>query len=219
MAANHKSSGKVIGAYEDPEVAHTAEKRARNASAGAVVHPPTKADEVASLRSEMREEVRHTIMGPGNIGPFTKEMTKGLAKTIPAATIAGAVLLIPFAFIPVADYSLALRLVVAIAVGAAAGAVAGFVIGGGAQTSEKEPGTMAAERGTLVVADLEEPESAARVAEAMADNAIRVDVVTEDEVPIGDVTTEEEQERKAADRETKEQAKERAEVLKDPSAR
>ena len=219
MATRRKPSGKVIGVYDDPAKAQDVERKVRNASASAEVHAPSKADEVASLRSEMREEIRHTIIGPGSVGPFTKEMTKGLATTIPIAVIAGAILLLPFGFIPVADYSLATRLIVAVAVGAVAGAVAGFIIGGGAKTSEKLPGTMAAERGTLVVADLRDPRSAEPVAEAMADDAIRVDVVTADKVPVGDVTTEEEQERSGSQARTEEKAKEQAEVLRDPKAR
>lgn len=145
-------------------------------------------------------------------------MTKGLATTIPIAVLAGALLSLPIGFIPVADYSPATRLIVAVAVGATAGAVTGSIIGGGTRASEKEPGAMAAERGTLVVADLRDPRSAAPVAEAMADDAIRVDVVTEDAVPVGDVTTEEEQERSGAEERTEEKAKEQAEVLRDPRA-
>ena len=212
--AKKKAAGKVIGAYDDHAHARRAAESARQAASGdARVRPPTKEDEVASLESEMREEVRHVA------GPFTKEVSKGILRTIPFTALAGAVILLPFGLIPVGDISLGIRLIVAAAVGATAGSVAGFVIGGGAEVSEKTPGAMAAEHGTLVVAEAENPEAVARVAEAMSDDAIRVDVVTEENVPLGAVTTEEEQQRPASDERTKRSAEEKAEVLGDPEAR
>lgn len=211
MADRRSSSAKVIGAYNDADHARQAAEKARRAAPHeARVRPPTKEDEFVALESEMREEVRNVT------GPFTKEVTKGIVRTIPFTAGIGAVLLLPFGLIEVGDFSLGLRLFVAAAVGGTAGAVAGFVIGGGAEVSEKAPGEMAAERGTLVVTETDDPDAVPDVAKAMADDAIRVDVVTEENVPVGEVTTEEEQQRPDSDQETTEAAESTAGVLKEP---
>lgn len=47
-------------------------------------------DATAAVRAEMRDELEATVVGAGNVGPFTKGMTRGLAKWVPIATLIGA---------------------------------------------------------------------------------------------------------------------------------
>lgn len=150
-------------------------------------------DEVASLRAEMREEIEHTIAGPGSFGPFTKEMAKGAAAGVVLATVAGAVLALPLGLIDVGGLSLPARLVIAAVVGAAAGATLGFVLGGG--LGAKGPGDkLAVERGVAVGVRLGGRERADEVVAALEEQKpIRLDVVSRRGQPIQTVTTEEEQ--------------------------
>src|SRR5919202_1826084 len=67
--------------------------------AGIATDDDTASDEVAALRGEMAEEMQHTIVGPGNVGPFTKEMTRGIVGGTIIATVIGAVIALPFGLI------------------------------------------------------------------------------------------------------------------------
>src|SRR5918996_3794317 len=97
-----------------------------------VVTRDTELDQRAALRAEMRDEVEATVVGPGNVGPFTKGMTRGIALWVPVCTVAGAVLGVVLALLPWASgMSTVWRIVAGLVIGAAAGATAGFVIGGG----------------------------------------------------------------------------------------
>src|SRR5437773_1109922 len=53
------------------------------------IHEGDPEDRVAALRGEMREELEHTIIGPGPVGPATKEQTKALRVSLPVATAIG----------------------------------------------------------------------------------------------------------------------------------
>jgi hypothetical protein len=83
-------------------------------------------EEVNALRQEQRDEVEGTMVGAGNVGPFTKGMNRGMAAWVPLWTGIGA--LIGLAV------GLALGgggwLVVTLIVGAFAGATFGFSAGG-----------------------------------------------------------------------------------------
>jgi hypothetical protein len=147
-------------------------------------------DDVISLRGEMREEMDETLMGPGPVGPFTKEMRRRLAWLVPACALAGAIVLLPLAFLPV-HLSLVLRLIIAAVVGAAAGATIGFVLGGG---SGMKPRTtrLAAERGVTVAVRSGDPDQAAWAVEEMKrHDPIRVDLTTPLGQPTAMATTEE----------------------------
>lgn len=150
-------------------------------------------DDVVGLRGEMREEIEHTIAGPGNVGPFTKEMAKGTLAGVALASVAGALLALPLGLIPLGGLALGARLAIAAVVGAAAGATLGFVLGGG--LSAKGPGDeLAVERGVAVGVRLGERGQADEVAAALKEQRpIRLDVVSSDGQPIQTVTTEEEQ--------------------------
>ncbi len=83
-------------------------------------------EEVNALRQEQRDEVESTMVGAGNVGPFTKGMNRGMSAWIPASTIVGALLgLIVGALLGGGGW-----LLVAMVVGAFAGATFGFSAGG-----------------------------------------------------------------------------------------
>src|SRR4051794_37109332 len=87
---------RVVGVYPSEEAAAAAEAAAR-ASGAADVSRDAPVDERASLLGEMREETEHTVMAPGNIGPFTKESAKGIWIGVTIGTIIGAILAVPVA--------------------------------------------------------------------------------------------------------------------------
>ncbi len=187
MASEHN----LIGVFRDDQGARAAADAAAQAGVDrSRIRIGGRADEVGSLRGEQSEEMGNAVAGPGNVGPFTKEATKGIAFTTPVATVAGAVLALPLALLPL-DLSLVLRLVIAAAVGAAAGATLGLVMGGG--LAAKGPGDeLAAERGVTVGISFEDAAEAERVARALRQkDPIRLDVVRADGQPAGTVTTEE----------------------------
>ena len=148
-------------------------------------------DQVASLRAEMREEMSNTIVGPGNIGPFTKEMSKRMAWLVPACAAIGAVVALPLGLLPWPG-PLWIGLVIAAVVGAFGGATLGFVLGGGLGARGPDE-AMAAEQGVTVRIRVRSERDAARVVAAVArHDPIRVDLVTSTGEPEGVVTTEEE---------------------------
>jgi len=151
-------------------------------------------DQVASLRAEMREEVANTIVGPGNIGPFTKEMSKRMAWLVPVCAAVGAVVVLPLGLLPWPG-PLWVRLVIAAVVGAFAGATLGFVLGGGLGPRPPEE-LLAAERGVTVRIRVGSERDAERVVAAVArHDPIRIDLVTSRGEPEGALTTEEELDR------------------------
>lgn len=180
----------VIGVFEDDATARRAVDAAVRIVGEERVRVGARRDERAALRSEMQEEIEHTIAGPGNIGPFTKEMTKGLLLGIVVATAVGIALALPFAFI---DFGPPLwqRFVIAALVGGAAGATLGFTVGGG--WGAKAPGEpLGAERGVVVAVEVTAGEEADRVASALAaEEPIRLDVLDEAGRRVETVTTEE----------------------------
>lgn len=194
MTAPGKSPGQVLGVFRDARTA----RAAADAAAGVSGRPArTGKDEVASLKAEMREELDNSIVGAGNVGPFTKEMTKGLVVGIFLGVIAGFVVTVPLGFVPLGSIGLFPRLLIAAAVGGFAGATMGFVTGGG--FGAKGPAQpLAAERGTTVSVPVASAEEATKVAEAMrGHDPIRIDLTTAEGEPVGVVTTEEEEMRRS----------------------
>lgn len=189
MTAPGKSPGQVLGVFRDARAA----RAAADAAAGVAGRPTrTGQDEVASLQAEMREELDNSIVGAGNVGPFTKEMTKGLVIGTLLGLVVGFVVTVPLGFVPLGSIGLFPRLLIAAVVGGFAGATMGFVTGGG--FGAKGPAQpMAAERGTTVSVAVASAEEATKVAEAMrGHDPIRIDLTTAEGEPIGVVTTEEE---------------------------
>jgi hypothetical protein len=109
-------------------------------------------DERAALRAEMRDEVEATVVGPGNVGPFTKGMTRGIALWVPVGTLAGAVIGLALALLPWASgMSTVWRIVAGLVIGGVAGATAGFVIGGGFRPRKEGEGAELASEDRPVV--------------------------------------------------------------------
>jgi hypothetical protein len=109
-------------------------------------------DERAALRAEMRDEVEAAVVGPGNIGPFTKGMTRGIALWVPVGAVIGAVLGVALAMLPWASgMSTVWRVVAGLVIGGVAGATAGFVIGGGFRPRKEREGAELASEGSSIV--------------------------------------------------------------------
>ncbi len=143
-------------------------------------------DAVVSLEGEMREEMEHTFVGPGNVGPFTKEMSKGMLVGIAVGAVIGLVAALPFAAIRFGGWGLGARVVLLAICGAFVGSTVGWVVGGA--FAARRPGErLAAERGVTVTAP-----ATRSIERAMAGAApIRLDVVDAGGQPVGTVTTEE----------------------------
>jgi hypothetical protein len=169
------------------EAVFTTEERARAAAdalqqefPGEVTRDAT-VDRRAALRAEMRDEVEAAVVGPGNVGPFTKSMTRGIALWVPVATVIGAAVGVGLAMLPwAAGLSTVARVVTGLVIGAVAGATAGFVIGGGFRPRREEEGEeLAGERGWIVglhTDDLQVAERAERrLREAGAERVDRAD--------------------------------------------
>ncbi|MFN2590969.1 MAG: hypothetical protein ABR518_09395 [Actinomycetota bacterium] len=184
----------TVGVFHDRRDAEEAAEAAERAGV-----PPEQiriddpADEVTSLRGEMREEIDQTMVGPG-VGPITKEARRRLLKLVPLTALAGAILVLPAAFLPI-DMSLTARLLIAAAVGVTAGATLGLVLGGGlGMWDRRGPGSkLAAERGTTVGIKTSGPRQAGDVVERIeGEDPIRVDLTTSERGPTGVAATEEE---------------------------
>lgn len=187
MAEQQASNEKIVAVFSDERAAQAAAEAARRqgVEAGAI-HIGSALDERHALQAEMREEMEHTTVGAGNIGPFTKEMTKGLSFGVAVGAVVGVVLALPAAFLFFTEEQLFVRLVIAVFVGAAAGATVGFVAGGG--LAAKGPvEQLAAERGTAL--------SIIGGGQAVVDilrryQPIRLDLVRDDQ-PVDTIATEE----------------------------
>jgi hypothetical protein len=143
------------------------------------------ADEVASLKAEMREELSHTTAAPGAIG--TKEMTKGLGLLTVIGAVVGALVLLPLSAVGIGGLAWWARALIVAAIGAVAGGTIGFVIGGSLAT--KGPADpAAAARGVVVAVDEDSPRV---VAALQAHDPVRVDRVDGAGAPVEVVDTEE----------------------------
>lgn len=175
---------RFVAVFEDEGRAEAAAEAARRAGATSVTVGAAR-DHRTALQGEMREEMEHTTAGAGNVGPFTKEMTKGVLAGTLLGGLVGALVGVPVGFIAFGDVSLAVRLVITVGVGLAAGSTFGFTMGGGlAAKGPVQP--LAAEKGVTVSVTGDDP----ALADALRAHApLRVDVVEGDQ-PVGTVTSE-----------------------------
>lgn len=181
----------LIGVYGTKEDAEEVAEAARQVAGPGAVRVGDPGDERRSLLGEMQEEAEHTVAGPGNVGPFTKEMSKGLLLGTSLATVVGILFALPFAWIGHWDMSLGARLLIVVSAGAAGGAVFGFVIGGGQAAKGPARRKLAAERGTTVGVQVGRESRAGELANRMAEHEpLRLDKAYGDQ-PVGAVTTEE----------------------------
>lgn len=150
------------------------------------------ADEAAALRSEMRDEVEATVIGPGNVGPFTKGMSRGLARWVPVATAVGAALGLLIGLLPW-PFHRGLTITVAVICGAVAGATTGFVAGGSVRPrTEGEGRQFAAERGVTIGVHTDDEDAFERARNILTQlGAERVDRVTPEGMPMGSGSLEE----------------------------
>jgi hypothetical protein len=177
---------RLVGVYDSVPAARAAAEAARRAGVDpSDIRVGQSLDRVVSLEGEMREEMDKSLTGPGNVGPWTKEMLRGMGAGIAVGAVIGAVAALPFAAIEFGDLTLATRLLLVAVVGAFVGATAGWIVGGafGAKRPE-EP--LAAERGvTVSVAATQAAEEA-----LIATHPIRLDLVEADGQPLRTITTE-----------------------------
>jgi hypothetical protein len=176
---------RLVGVYEDADAARAAAQVARRAGADPDdIRIGERLDRVVSLEGEMREEMDRTVAGPGNVGPFTKEMWRGMHIAIPIGAVVGLLLALPIAAIPF-DFPVWARLLVCGVVGLSVGATVGWVVGGGFGAKRGEE-PLAAEHGiTLSVTATD------HLRELLArTRPVRLDLVTERGEPVQTVTTE-----------------------------
>ena len=186
---------RVVGVFRDRGQADAAARAAEDAGAARHrIQVDAPGDERFALRGEMREELDHTIAGPGPIGPYTKEMTKGLVRSHLLWVPIGVVIGLAVGFIPIGSTSLTFRLILWAVVGAVAAAVAALSIGGGLSAKGPQE-SLAAERGVTVGVVGDSPEQARRIAEAFSKlDPIRLDAGVETR-PTGLVAREPEDEK------------------------
>lgn len=192
---NPNTVNEIVGVYADPTIADGVARRVGDLGIPASsIRIDEAGGRVESMKAEMREEVDNTFVGPGSVGPFTKEMSKGIARQTIVWTVAGAVagcLLALFDW-PGSDLEFTTRLVIAALVGAATGATIGFVWGG-ARGAMREPSghNLAAERG-VSVAVTTPAAKAADVVRIMRDGQpIRLDLGSLEGDPIATIETDE----------------------------
>lgn len=184
-------NNEIVAVFSDEDTAKAAAEEAN----GALSRPESprvdeERDGVTSLKAEMREEMENSIAGAGSIGPFTKEMTKGIVVGTPVGTLIGAALTAPLAFIPFLSLGFGPRLLIALVVGAAAGATVGFMAGGFAAKGPATP--LASERGTTVAIGVRTPQEIQAVTEAFQRHSpIRVDLTTVEGNAVTTLATEE----------------------------
>ena len=176
----------VVGVFPDEGRAREAAEAARRAGASpSVIRIGDPRDRVVALQAEMTDELDTTVMGPGSVGPFTKEQTRAMVPLTIIFGIAGALVALPFAAIDFGDLPAWGRLVVLAIVGAAFGSLLGFQIGGmfGARRPE-EP--LPVEAGVTVAIDVA-PEPAVDVLRSL--HPLQLDAIDEHGRSLGSIVS------------------------------
>jgi hypothetical protein len=172
----------VIGVFPSEDAARRAAAAAEAAGADpSVIRIGDEQDRRRELEAEMLDEVDHSVMGPGSVGPFTKEMTKAIVPLTIICGVVGLLVALPFAAIHFGGFSLGGRLLIVGVVGAAVGGVVGFQIGG-SYGSRRPEEPLAAERGVVLAID-DAPPSAIDVLKSM--QPIQLDEFDPNGQPIG----------------------------------
>src|SRR4051812_38978594 len=140
---------RLVAVYESEESAREAAAAARRAGAApSEVRVDEPLDRVVAMKGEMREELDHTMAGPG-VAPHTKETAHGMFALGALGAIIGAVVALPFAAIGFGGWPFWERVLVVVIVGAIFGGTIGCVIGGGFGARRPQE-SLAAERGITV---------------------------------------------------------------------
>jgi hypothetical protein len=174
------------------EATFPSEHQAREAAdaarqAGLRVTVDSAEDRQAALRSEMRDELESVVAGAGNVGPFTKSMTKGLVVAVPFGLVVGALLGLLVGLIPLFGLDTSVRMWIGVGIGAAAGATTGFVVGGFLKSRlDREGEALEAERGVTVGIHADGEEEARRARQLLErKGARRVGVTDQSGAPVG----------------------------------
>jgi hypothetical protein len=177
---------RLVAVYESEHSARDAAAAARSAGAPPDdIHVSEPLDRVVSVQGEMREEMDRTIAGPGNVGPFTPQMAKGMAVGAVIGALIGLLLALPVAVIDFGGWPAWLRLIVVAVAGITAGATVGWVVGGGFG-AERPDDSLAAEHGvTVSVPATPEIETA-----LVQSHPMRVDLVSDDGTPVRPIYSE-----------------------------
>lgn len=180
----------VVGVFANSTVAQAVARRVVDLGVSpSSVRVDDAGARVESIRAEMREEADNTIVGPGSVGPFTREMTRGIAAYVVLGVVAGAILALPLGLISIGSLGLGVRLAIAAALGAVTGATIGFELGGGlGAKGPAEP--LAAERGVAVSVGVEDSLAATVVRIMREAQPIRLDLGTIEGNPVDTITTE-----------------------------
>lgn len=142
----------LAASFDSEDAAREAERRLEDLPVR-VSHGPE--DVVSALKGEMHDEVESTVVGPGNVGPFTKGQTRGISKWAPLGAAAGAVVMLPVAALV---WSSALGFILLPIIGAAAGATLGFVAGGSINPQYHDDPRLEAEKGPTLGVHSASPE-------------------------------------------------------------
>lgn len=174
----------LVAVYDTAQHARAAAAALESAGVdSSTVRIDDRLDRIDAVRAEMRSETAvHSVAGPGNVGPWTKQMAEGMTIGTIVGGAIGLLVALPFAAIPfgVAWWA---RLVIVAIVGAVIGGTVGWIIGGGfAAKRPDEP--LAAEVGvTLTV-----PASNRARTTLITTDPERLDVVRSDGRPVVVVT-------------------------------
>lgn len=180
----------IVAAFDSDAAARRAADAVAEAGIDASrIRVGSEQDERAELQAEMKEEMELSMMGPGNFGPFTKEMQKGMSAGMAIAVPIGVVLGVIVAALPIwgtaPSVDLWMRVLIGAAVGAAAGATLGFVLGGGWKPAFSDEGEPIADRGLTVAVSTADPAEVERATATLRQHgAARVDRVNPDGQPI-----------------------------------
>ena len=180
----------IVATFDDGDAAQRAAEALRQDGVDAArLRVGSERDERAELQAEMKEELENSIMGPGNFGPFTKEMQKGMGVGMAIAVPVGVVLGVIIAALPIwgnaPAVDLWMRLLIGAAVGASAGATLGFVLGGGWKPAFSNEGEAVSDHGsTVAVSTADAAEAQRALATLKQHGAARVDRVSADGQPI-----------------------------------
>jgi hypothetical protein len=173
--------------FENPEDAWRTLEEARRA--GFDARPGGAADRRGAIRGEMADELESTVAGPGSVGPFTKSMSKGLARWLPLGAVLGAILGLLLGLLPWPDgLDPGLRMVLGAVIGAFAGGTIGFTAGGFVRPERgaEDQRPLEAEAGSTVAVSVGSADEAARARRTLEGaHPVRIDETDSEGYPMG----------------------------------
>lgn len=178
---------RIVATYRTPEEAQRALEAARRA--GFDARPGGAADRRGAVRGEMADELESTVAGPGSVGPFTKSMSKGLARWVPLGAVLGAVGGLLVGLLPwPGDLDVGLRMVLGAVIGAFAGGTIGFTVGGFVRPERRgeDERPLEAEAGSTVAVDVRSADEAGAARRALEGaHPVRIDETDAQGYPVG----------------------------------